>query len=110
MASFFALAFQNAMCVIRADLGQESKEISHGRNWGEHVTWNMAQHRVYLDANVYKFSATQLSRLARRQVTSRWTGLPVLVDVYDPVIVNPNERIKDLELKKRRISFRRSPR
>jgi hypothetical protein len=51
--------------------------------------------KVYLDSNIYKFSATQLPRAVPREVKINWPGQDKPVTVYDPVTVNPNEQIKN---------------
>jgi hypothetical protein len=55
--------------------------------------------KVYLDANVFKFSATQLPRLRPRQQIVNWGGRDHEVIVHDFIIVNPNDTIPNPELK-----------
>lgn len=52
-----------------------------------------AKAKVYVDSNIYKFSATALSRFRPRQVTTFWGGREQVVTVHDLVTVNPNARI-----------------
>ena len=59
----------------------------------------MPKAKVYLDANVFKFSATQLPRLRSREVTINWGGREQSVTLHDSVTVNPNEGIENPELK-----------
>ena len=59
----------------------------------------MQRAKVYLDSNIYKFSATRLPRLIARQVTVNWGGKKRVVTVRDPGTVNRNERIQNPELK-----------
>jgi hypothetical protein len=57
--------------------------------------------RVYLDTNVYKFSATQLPRLREEAKEVNWGGRKLRVPVHVPVIVDPNARLDPAsELKK----------
>lgn len=53
---------------------------------------------VYLDTNVFKFSATQLPRLKPRVQTINWGDIEQDVTVHDFVEVNPNEGISNPEL------------
>jgi hypothetical protein len=55
--------------------------------------------RVYVDTNIFKFSATELPRLKPRSKTINWGGNEIEVTVHDFVEENPNERIKNDELK-----------
>lgn len=59
----------------------------------------MGQRKVYIDTNVFKFSATQLPRLRPRQQTINWGGKVQEVTVHDFVTLNPNEAIDNPELK-----------
>jgi hypothetical protein len=49
--------------------------------------------KIHLDSNIYKFSATELLRALPRDVSVDWGGRRSTLTVYDPVTVNPNERI-----------------
>ena len=49
--------------------------------------------RVFVDANIFKYAATQLPRLRPRQQTINWGGREFETVVYDFVTVNPNEKI-----------------
>src|SRR5579862_3686654 len=49
--------------------------------------------KVYLDSNIYKFSATALTRAQPRQKSVKWGGRELIVTVHDIVSVNPNEGI-----------------
>ena len=55
--------------------------------------------KVYIDTNVLKFSATQLQRYRPRTQKINWGGRELEVTVNDLVCVNPNETIKNPELK-----------
>ena len=55
---------------------------------------------VYIDANVFKFSATALFRLfPRTQLVEFADGHVITHDYYEPRYVNPNEKIKDGNLR-----------
>jgi hypothetical protein len=54
---------------------------------------------VYVDTNIFKFSATELPRLKPRTKAIRWGGNSHDVTVHDFVVENPNERIKNTDLK-----------
>ena len=56
--------------------------------------------KVYIDTNVLKFSSTQLPRLRPRQQKINWGSREHEVTVHDFVDVNPNDFIKNQELKK----------
>ncbi len=53
----------------------------------------MSKAKVFLDANVYKFSAVELPRLRPREVTINWGGQKRPYIVHDFVTVNPNESL-----------------
>jgi hypothetical protein len=53
----------------------------------------MSRTRIYLDSNVFKFSATKLLRFRPREVAVDWGGTRQSETVHDPVNVNPNDRI-----------------
>ena len=55
--------------------------------------------RIFLDTNVLKFAATELPRLVPRQELLNWGGMDMEVTVHDLREVNPNELIKNPELK-----------
>jgi hypothetical protein len=55
----------------------------------------MARSRVYIDANVFKFSATSLPRLRPREVETAWGPTKQLRTIHDFIIDNPNDRIKN---------------
>ncbi|MFQ5957047.1 MAG: hypothetical protein ACE5KK_04680 [Candidatus Brocadiales bacterium] len=59
----------------------------------------MSQRKVYIDTNVFKFSATQLPRLRPRQQTINWGGKVHEITVHDFVTLNPNEAIDNPKLK-----------
>lgn len=59
----------------------------------------MALVRVYIDTNVFKFSATQLLRLVPRQQALNWGGRTHRVVVHDLVDLNPNDSISNPGLK-----------
>lgn len=56
--------------------------------------------RVFVDTNVLKFSATELQRLRPRRQTIRWGHIQQEVTVYDQIVVNPNDKIKNSDLKR----------
>jgi len=49
--------------------------------------------KVYLDANVFKFAATALSRTRRVFTGVNWGAHRQIAEVHQPIVVNPNERI-----------------
>src|ERR1017187_573688 len=49
--------------------------------------------KVYLDTNVFKFSATELPRLQEELKEVHWGGRPQMVKLHRPVIVNPNDKL-----------------
>ena len=53
----------------------------------------MTKARVYIDANILKFSATRLLRFRPREVMVDWGGKRQPLTVHDPVTVNPNDGI-----------------
>ena len=55
--------------------------------------------KVYLDTNIFKFSATDLPRLRPRQQNINWGGVDHEVTVHDYINVNPNEKITNAKLK-----------
>lgn len=55
--------------------------------------------KVYIDTNVFKFSATQLQRLVPRRQSLNWGGQVHEVIVHDLVDLNPNENITNGDLK-----------
>jgi hypothetical protein len=58
------------------------------------------QAKVYLDTNVYKFSATAVPIFRLQEMkTYNWGGQTISLPVYDPVIENPNDRIHNPDLK-----------
>jgi predicted nucleic acid-binding protein len=56
--------------------------------------------RVYLDTNIFKFSATHLLRFHPRDVRLRWGGKLQSLIVHDLVTINPNGSISNPELKR----------
>ena len=48
---------------------------------------------VYIDTNVFKFSATELQRYVSRPVSLKWGELDIETEVHDVVTMNPNEGI-----------------
>ena len=56
--------------------------------------------KVFLDTNIYKFSATQLPRFRPRHQTITWGDIVQEVTVQDFIEVDPNEKIQNRELKK----------
>jgi hypothetical protein len=54
---------------------------------------DVAPAKVYLDTNVYKFSATELPRLRPRMKEVAWGRQKRLLQLYEPVIVDPNDQI-----------------
>ncbi|MBI5047711.1 MAG: hypothetical protein HZB54_01995 [Deltaproteobacteria bacterium] len=55
--------------------------------------------RVYIDTNVFKFSATKLLRLRPRKQLLNWGGRTHEATVHDFIYTNPNEKIENLHLK-----------
>jgi hypothetical protein len=55
---------------------------------------------VYLDTNIFKFSATRLLRFYPREVSLAWGGKLQSSIVHDLVTVNPNDRISDPDLRR----------
>jgi hypothetical protein len=53
----------------------------------------MSRAKVFLDANVFKFSAVELPRFRPREVTITWGGQEMPYIVYDLITVNPNESL-----------------
>jgi hypothetical protein len=51
--------------------------------------------KVYLDTNVYKFSATRLPRLRVEMREVNWGGRRQVLPLHVPVILDPNERIDE---------------
>jgi hypothetical protein len=49
--------------------------------------------KVFLDTNVYKFSAVELPRLRSREASIRWGGQERPYIVHDLITVNPNESL-----------------
>jgi hypothetical protein len=57
--------------------------------------------RVYIDTNIFKFSATELRRLVPRDVGPlKWGDITIDSTVYDIVSVDPNKEISNEELKR----------
>jgi len=59
----------------------------------------MMEPTVYLDTNIYKFSATKLTRLRPRTKVLKWGDLEFEGVVHDFVTVNPNDKIINPELR-----------
>lgn len=59
----------------------------------------MNKTKVYIDTNIYKFSATDLLRLRPRKQILNWGEATREDTVYDFVHINPNNRIRDYKLK-----------
>jgi len=55
---------------------------------------------IYIDANVFKFSATKLLRLFPREQTVNWGHTQSVHKYYEMGYLNPNDQIKDADLKK----------
>ena len=53
--------------------------------------------KIFVDANIFKFSSSQLLRLKPREQTINWAGHESTSVVYDFVNINPNENIKNSE-------------
>jgi hypothetical protein len=60
---------------------------------GPKIVDSMTKARVYIDANILKFSATSLLRFRPREVMVDWGGKRQPLTVHDPVTVNPNDGI-----------------
>lgn len=54
---------------------------------------------VFVDTNVLKFAATELTRFAPRRETLKWGPKTIDVIVHDEVVLNPNDNISNPELK-----------
>lgn len=54
---------------------------------------------VFIDSNVVKFSSTELVRLRPQKEQVQWGPTVIEVVVHDEVIVNPNEKISNPELR-----------
>jgi hypothetical protein len=61
---------------------------------------SMPKAKIYLDANVFKFSATHLVQFRPREVIITWGGIARPSTVHNPVIVNPNDAIENPELRR----------
>src|SRR5580658_3759123 len=59
----------------------------------------MPKPKVYLDSNIYKFSATQVPGYRPREITANWGGRKETLTVYDAVTENPNDQINNPQLK-----------
>jgi hypothetical protein len=59
----------------------------------------MPKRKVYLDSNVYKFSATKVPGYRSREVTVNWGGHKQALTVHDAVTENPNDQINNPQLK-----------
>lgn len=59
----------------------------------------VASPKVFVDTNVLKFSATDLLRLRPRMQQLQWGNKQIDVVVHDFVRVNPNDKIRNPELK-----------
>jgi hypothetical protein len=55
--------------------------------------------KVYLDSNVYKFSAAQMPGYRPREVTVNWGGHKQTLTVHDEVTENANDQISNPQLK-----------
>jgi hypothetical protein len=55
--------------------------------------------KVYLDANIFKFSATKLLRFFPRDQEVNWGGQTITTKVHDIGYLNPNDGITNPELK-----------
>jgi hypothetical protein len=58
------------------------------------------QRTVFLDTNVFKFSATSLRRYVGRKETLQWGPLEIESVLHSEQLVNPNEGIQNERLKK----------
>lgn len=59
----------------------------------------MAIPKVYVDTNIFKFSSTALSRLKPRMQKINWGDIEQEIVVHDFVDINPNDNIKNSDLK-----------
>jgi hypothetical protein len=55
----------------------------------------MPKSKVFLDTNVFKFSAVDLPRLHPREVTIHWGGREQPYIVQDLIMLNPNYSLKE---------------
>jgi hypothetical protein len=51
--------------------------------------------KIYLDTNVYKFSATELPRLRVEMKEVNWGGRTFTMPLHTPVVINPNDRLDE---------------
>jgi hypothetical protein len=60
----------------------------------------MPKAKVYLDTNIFKFSATRLPRFSPREVMVNWGETKQPLTAHDAVIVNPNDGLDNPELRR----------
>lgn len=51
--------------------------------------------KIYLDTNVYKFSATELPRFRVEMKEVHWGGRTFTLPLHTPVVINPNDRLDE---------------
>ena len=51
--------------------------------------------KVFVDANIFKYSATKLLRFIPREQKLNWGGQEIITTVHDMSYINPNENIKN---------------
>ncbi len=61
--------------------------------------------KVFVDANIYKYSATRLLRLRPRKQVINWGGEELETVVHDFVTVNPNENIRNNPLLRKEVDL-----
>jgi len=62
--------------------------------------------KVYLDTNIFKFSATELRRFVPKETKAlKWGGITIDSPVYNFKFVNPNDNIRNNEVLKREASL-----
>jgi hypothetical protein len=54
---------------------------------------------VYVDANVFKFAASKLPRFFRKTQQLNWGNKSSVHEYWEPGYLDPNDAIKDLELR-----------
>lgn len=65
--------------------------------------------KVYIDTNIFKFSATELRRLVAKDVKPlQWGDLTIDSPVYEILVINPNDKIKSNEELKHEASLLQS--
>jgi len=61
--------------------------------------------KVFVDANIFKYSATELHRFYPRQQAVVWGSNAFTTTVHDLVVINPNDNIRNNEILRREVSL-----